>query len=378
MNKATGFPRARRSTLRTSLGLVMTLMTAAASAEQDAFAVHSAPLDQNDPTIQTAEVMPRADHAMILDIAEASDRAVAVGERGNILLSESRRDWRQVVGVPTRSTLTAVTAVDNQVWAVGHDGVILHSADGGLSWQRQRAEPFDPDSDELQSGAPLLDVLFTDALHGYVVGAYAQLLVTEDGGANWTQRNVLGKTAAEIAAAQSADNSQVNADTGTLDQGDLALDEETDPHFNAITRTGDGGFFIVAERGAAFRSTDQGLTWQRIQMPYQGSMFGVIGYESRHILCFGLRGNVYESFDLGNSWHRLETHTTLSIMGGVGFAEGGAVLVGANGLVLQRANAGDEFELSTHPDGNVLAAVIALSPAEFAIGGEIGLSIFGH
>lgn len=377
MNSAMAFQWVARSVLMVSLGVAAGGSLAADQAETG-FGALSTRLDANDPATQNAEIMPRASHAVILDIAESSDRAVAVGERGNILLSESRRDWRQVEGVPTRSTLTAVAAVDNEVWAVGHDGVIVHSGDGGLSWQRQRAEPFDPDSDDLRSGVPLLDVLFTDAEHGFAVGAYAQLLVTADGGATWTRRNVLGKTDAEISAAQAADNSVVNDDTGTLDQGDLALDEETDPHFNAIARSGDGSFFIVAERGSAFRSTDGGVNWQRIQLPYQGSMFGVIGYEGRHVLCFGLRGNVYESFDLGNSWHRLETGTSLSIMGGGGFADGGAVLVGANGLVLRRASGGDDFHLSTHPDGNVLAAVIALSPAEFAIGGETGLSTFSH
>ncbi len=367
-----------RPTVALGLGLVAAGLALAVASADAEFGVHSAPLDATDPATQNAEVMPRASHAMILDIAEASDRAVAVGERGNILLSESRRDWRQAEGVPTRSTLTAVAAVNNQVWAVGHDGVILHSSDGGQVWQRQRAEPFDPESDSLRSGAPLLDVLFTDELHGMAVGAYAQLLVTEDGGEHWVQRNVLGKTDAEIAADADADDTAVNDDTGTLDQDDLALDEETDPHFNAIARTGDGSFFIVAERGSAFRSSDQGLSWQRIQLPYQGSMFGVIGYEGRHVLCFGLRGNVYESFDLGNTWHRLDTETSLSIMGGAGFGQGGAVLVGANGLVLRREDGGSDFTASVHPDGNVLAAVIALSPAEFAIGGETGLSIFGH
>ncbi|MBK8284566.1 MAG: hypothetical protein IPK97_06570 [Ahniella sp.] len=81
-----------------------------------------------------------------------------------------------------------------------------------------------------------------------------------------------------------------------FDASDLDLDEETDPHLNAIARTGNGNLFIVAERGAAFRSRDDGgSTWERIQLPYEGSMFGVIGGEGDHVLSFGLRGNVYES-----------------------------------------------------------------------------------
>lgn len=335
-------------------------------------------LAADDSAILNSEMMPRATQSLILDIAEANDRAVAVGERGHVLVSESRRDWRQVANIPTRSTLTAVTAVGNHVWAVGHDSVILHSADGGLTWKRQYVAPFDKDSIELTNGAPLLDVLFLDEQRGYAIGAYSLMLVTRDGGATWNKQNVLGKTDDEILDQQSEDNSTVNDENWTFDQDDLALDEESDPHLNAIARTGDGSLFIVAERGAAFRSTDDAASWQRIQLPYEGSMFGVLGFEGRHVLCYGLRGNVYESFDLGESWHRIETGTTLSLMGGDQFDTGGVVLVGANGIVLSRASATEEFTAHSHPDGNVLAGVVSLSAAEFAIAGETGMSVFSN
>ncbi len=338
----------------------------------------SAALAPDDPAIQTAELMPRASRSLMLDIAESSDRAIAVGERGHILVSESRRDWRQIANVPTRSTLTAVAAVNNKVWAVGHEGVILHSADGGQTWARQRVAPFDKDNMDLTNGAPLLDVLFVDEMTGYAIGAYSLMLVTHDGGQTWNQQNVLGKTDDEILSQQSEDNSTINDENWTFDQEDLDLDEESDPHLNAIVRTGDGAFFIVAERGAAFRSTDDAASWERIQLPYEGSMFGALGFEGSHVLCFGLRGNVYETFDLGSTWTKLETGTSLSLMGGDSFDDGGAVLVGANGIVLSRNTANDAFKTSTHPDGNVLASVVSLSSAEFAVAGETGLSVFSN
>ncbi len=335
-------------------------------------------LAADDPVTQIAEMMPRATRSLMLDIAEAKDRAIAVGERGHILVSESRRDWRQIENVPTRSTLTAISAFGNHVWAVGHDSVILHSADGGLTWQRQYAAPFDKNSTELTNGAPLLDVLFTDEMHGFAIGAYSLMLVTADGGTTWTKQNVLGKSDNEILDQQSEDNSTVNEENWTFNQDDLALDEESDPHLNAIARTADGSFFIVAERGAAFRSVDGATTWERIQLPYQGSMFGVLGFEGRHVLCFGLRGNVYESSDLGDTWKKVETGTSLSLMGGDSYDAGGAVLVGANGIVLSRAGGSEPFRASTHPDGNVLSSVIAMSSAEFAVAGETGMSVFSN
>src|SRR5690606_11195724 len=124
-------------------------------------------VERVDPAMLPAEPAPLATRSLLLDIAEASQRAIAVGERGHVLLSESRHDWRQVEGVPTRATLTAVTTVGDHAWAVGHAQVILHSADGGLSWERQHVDAYDAeDFDDLANGAPLLDVLFLDQQHG--------------------------------------------------------------------------------------------------------------------------------------------------------------------------------------------------------------------
>lgn len=356
--------------MATALALATVLLAGLASGQLPSAATIT---DAVDPSVATAEMMPRAQHSMILDLVDGAERAVAVGERGQILVSESRKDWRQIENVPTRSTLTAVTAVGNQLWAVGHDGVILHSSDGGLAWQRQRAMPYDPDSTDLHNGVPLLDVLMLDASNGFAIGAYALMLRTSDGGATWTQVAVGGS--ADSGDEEIIDDAEAEGDdTWSMSADDTAIEGESDPHLNAIARTGDGSLFIVAERGAAFRSTDGGTTWQRLSLPYDGSMFGVIGFEARHVLAFGLRGNVFESLDLGDNWSRVESGETLSLMGGAGFANGGAVLVGANGIVLTRAQGNDALVQHTHPDVAVLSSVLILTPnGELMLAGENGL-----
>ncbi len=357
--------------MATALALATVLLAGLASGQLPSAAATIT--DAVDPSVATAEMMPRAQHSMILDLVDGAERAVAVGERGQILVSESRKDWRQIENVPTRSTLTAVTAVGNQLWAVGHDGVILHSSDGGLAWQRQRAMPYDPESTDLHNGVPLLDVLMLDASNGFAIGAYALMLRTSDGGATWTQVAVGGS--ADSGDEEIIDDAEAESDdTWSMSADDTAIEGESDPHLNAIARTGDGSLFIVAERGAAFRSTDGGTTWQRLSLPYDGSMFGVIGFEARHVLAFGLRGNVFESLDLGDNWSRVESGETLSLMGGAGFANGGAVLVGANGIVLTRAQGNDALVQHTHPDVAVLSSVLILTPnGELMLAGENGL-----
>ena len=95
-------------------------------------------------------------------------------------------------------------------------------------------------------------------------------------------------TTDDSAVAAKSDANESGKQTFTASQ--LKIGQEPTPHLNAIARTGSGALFIVGERGAAFRSRDSGATWQRLQLPYDGSMFGVIGYAADHVLAFGLRG----------------------------------------------------------------------------------------
>jgi photosystem II stability/assembly factor-like uncharacterized protein len=104
-------------------------------------------------------------------------------------------------------------------------------------------------------------------------------------------------------------------------------------------------------------------------------MFGVIGYQGRHVLAFGLRGNVLESQDLGDTWTAVQSGSDLSLMGGAGWAGGGAALVGANGVVLTRTAGEANLLRHTHPDAAVLASVLVLTPnGALVVAGENGVS----
>lgn len=345
---------------------------------------------QQSPSLSlTAETMPLTlNQGLFLDFAESSNRAIAVGERGHIAVSESRGDWRQIDNVPTRATLTGVAAVGDRAWAVGHDGTILASEDGGLTWQVQRLDvwkaaaedDFDAEFDPTQ-GAPLLDVIALDADHVVAVGAYSLMLVTRDGGRHWQKVDPNGAlTAPEEGAGPTgaaAQGDEDDQDDWLLDQNSLVLDDEEDPHLNGITRTPEGALLIVAERGSAFRSLDAGETWQRLSLPYDGSMFGVLALGKGHVLAYGLRGHVQESFDLGDTWTELDTGTELSLQGGGVLPDGSVLLVGSNGVLLHRPAGGDTFAQQVYTNERqetpVLTAVLPISAREVVVAGEKGL-----
>lgn len=348
-----------------------------------------APTTWLDPVGAPAEVLPRASQSLLLDIVRSGGRLIAVGERGDILHSDDGATWTQSE-VPTRATLTAISVVGDRAWAVGHDGVILRSDDRGITWKLQRSDPLDVATPSAQrdpkQGAPLLDVLFVDAEQGYAVGSYNLMLGTRDGGVTWTPLSLQGAApaaapamdgaadAATATAEDAASGEAAGADRYAFNEDELELGAESDPHLNGIARTGSGGLFIVSERGSAYRSRDGGATWQRLQLPYDGSMFGVIGYAGEHVLVYGLRGNVYESSDLGDHWKKVESGTEFSLIGGVALADDGAVLVGANGTVLARRGAGDAFKAEVDLAAGALAGALPMADDRVLVVGENGVS----
>ncbi len=318
-----------------------------------------------DPATSPAEMLDvaRIQRSLMVDAAEARDRAVIVGDRGHILVSESRSEWRQVP-VPTRTLLTAVSAVDNRLWAVGHDQVIVYSSDGGLTWTLQNSD--------IASEGPLLDVLFLDAERGFAVGAYGQFLSTTDSGATWTKEVISDRVAgADPLAAPIADMEE-GEDDSMLASTDVGEDEG-DPHLNAITRVS-AGLLIVGEAGAVYRSIDNGATWERSDLPYDGSMFALVPLDNGRVIAAGLRGNVFITGDLGRTWQAMNSGTEASLFGGTAVPGGRAVLVGASGTVLLAPADTLDLRLFTFGDGGTMSAAIPISESEFVLVGENGVA----
>lgn len=338
-----------------------------------------------DPALLDAEMMPRASRSLLLDAVHTSAGYFAVGERGHVLASEDGVTWRQATA-PTRSTLTSIASVDGVLWAAGHDGVIIHSTDGGQTWIRRRAAPWSYDIVDPSEGVPVMDVLFTDASNGFAIGAYSLMLVTSDGGVTWTPRTLAAlapAAAAEPDPVPAADDGAEPAATGddwTFSDEDLALDAESDPHLNAIARAGSGALVIAGERGTFLRSRNGGESWTSKRLPYEGSMFGVLSWQDDHILVYGLRGNVYESRDLGDSWTRVETGITTSLMGGYALENGGAVLVGANGAILFRPDASSPFTATAFETASgetpLLSGVLPMDGGGFLVIGDKGADLY--
>jgi len=331
-----------------ALSLPVPLLVHSASEEQ---ALNKATSYVNNNVLQVAAEMNNlVEKSVFLEIDNFQQRQIMVGEYGRILVRDNPNSVWVQANVPVQATITAVDFIDDKVaWAVGHQGVILKTIDGGNNWskmfdgiqltsllktsleaqvsflsaefERAQTSGMDEDSlDELEmqlddasykledltadAGIEIsfFDVLFNSADYGLVIGAYGAMLETQDGGNSW---QYIGY--------------QVPNPEGF--------------HLNALTMDDNSNIYIVGEAGLGMATSDQGKSWRSLNIDYLGSLFG-IEVNGPSLYSYGLRGNMFASQDQGETWKHLDTGVTNHIFSADWLNNQELLLVGAGGLKL--------------------------------------------
>ena len=274
----------------------------------------------------------RIEQMLTLAAAQAGERLVAAGERGQVFASaDGGRHW-QAVATPVAATLTALSfADDRRGVAVGHDAVILLSTDGGASWREVSSAP--------EAGAPLLAVRLLADGRGFALGAYGSMMTSHDGGESWEE------------AVASAD----------------------DRHLNAIAVFTDDTLVLAGEAGLLLRSDDGGAHWEELDSPYNGSFFGLQILADEVLLAYGMRGHIFRSADRGESWEEVDSTTEAALFASAMLADGRVVLTGQGGTVLLGDAAGRVFRAVDSGGTGVYAALLAQGDAVLLFG-EGGVS----
>lgn len=306
---------------------------------------------QADPLQRPARESALAAQRQITALAAVgSTRLVAVGQRGHVLLSDDGgANWKQSP-LPISSDLTAVQFVTPQKgFAVGHDGVVLTSDDGGQQWrklldgkalnervfQQLQEQPASEARDRLLGEAqrnadagpdkPLLDLYFSSAQDGFVVGAYNLLARTQDGGKTWES---------------------------WYDRSD-----NTDKLFNLYAiRAHKGTLFIAGEGGVLMKLDSTRQRFVRLETGYKGSFFGLLDTGDA-LIAHGMRGNALISRDGGTSWTALATGLQGSITASAKGPDGSLWLVDQIGRVVRSSDDGAHFKPVNLPTSVPLAAV---------------------
>lgn len=270
----------------------------------------------------------RPDRIVLMDIALAGNRLIAVGERGFTLVSDNEgKDWH-AHPTPVTRTLTGIAFKDDKTGvAVGHGGTVIRTEDGGEHWTPVPMDEAGPDS--------LLGVTWLGDDHFIAYGAFGLYFDSTDAGRTWQKR--------------------------------MVLSEDFDRHISQVIAVGNT-LVLAAESGTLLRSDDGGTTWTEIVSPYQGSFFGITYTKGGALLAFGMRGNVYRSSDLGATWTKVELGTTVALMAGRQLSSGRVLLVGNSGLLLDSKDEGQSLELHWSPDRKGFASFVQIGSRVILVG----------
>jgi photosystem II stability/assembly factor-like uncharacterized protein len=307
-----------------ALGLVGTLFAA-----PDAF---KDPLDTVAPRV-VRQLVSTPMNAVV----RAGDRLVAVGIHGLIVFSDDAgKTWTQAA-VPVASDLLDLSfPTPKDGWAVGHDGIVLHTRDGGGSWEkqldgrvtgRQLTEHFEAqvkagqedaqrylqDTQMNYTGGPgqaLLSVWFKDAQRGFIAGSFGTLLVTNDGGATWES---------------------------WVERVNVSMPV----HYYSIRGTR-YGVMMASEKGMVFRLDEAKRRFVQMPTGYAGTFFNLLETKDG-VLALGLRGTMYRLAGSAARWEKADSGVTAAFTGGTELSDGRALLVTQSGQLVTTQGDGEHF-----------------------------------
>jgi len=112
-----------------------------------------------------------------------------VGVYGTIFCTDDAgKTWKQQ-GLDEDRIYNSVFFLDrHRGWIVGEYGTILRTEDGGKEWKKQDCKDLVPIVDMEEYAPPLpslYDVYFTSKTRGWAVGLDGVIIFTQDGGENW-------------------------------------------------------------------------------------------------------------------------------------------------------------------------------------------------
>jgi photosystem II stability/assembly factor-like uncharacterized protein len=307
--------------------------------------------DHVDITIHHEEVSM---HRMIFILMLLSMTAVS---------GMAQPDWHWQNPIPQGNTLNAVDAISaTSVVAVGADGTILRTGDGGVNWTLTKCAA---------GAATLYDVHFPTTAVGYAVGAQGTILKSADGGLSWSPLasgvgstlygvSFLNKDTGMVVGAGGLIRRTLNggASWATMTTGTSA--DLYDASFKSTTLA-----IVVGDSNKILKSTTLGGSWVKKNVANSGYNRGVSffnttnGYAVGRDTCrLGLFGGQKVRFqyttDGGESW-------VIDTTGACGISFVGSLLnyavampgsattyvVGASGLIVKQTTLGGDWTNQT-------------------------------
>jgi len=194
---------------------------------------------------------------------------------------------------------------DKEGWAVGDHGIVYHTTDGGLNWEKQSAKTDDA----------LFSVSFADNRNGWIVGNRGIILHTTNGGKTWVKQKAPKDKALFTVKALSPEKVWAGGDWGTMlytEDGGKTWEDRTYPQdviIYSIDFYGQEEGWATGEFGTILHTTDGGRTWKAQKSGMESTagiesttLFSVSFTSPKEGLVVGIDGLILKTEDGGKTW----------------------------------------------------------------------------
>lgn len=224
----------------------------------------------------------------------------------------------------TAEVLLGVAFTDaNHGYAVGTNGVIRVTNNGGASWSAQASG----------TSSFLRDVYFSDASHGTIVGESGLILRTTDG-TNWTQQT-----------------------SGTLQ------------HLVHVNFANNDVGLACGQGGVILKTVDGGVAWTTQNSGTGVELPGVYMLDANTAVAVGFGGTLLRTTNGGASWGSVSVAGFAADLRSVHFSGSTGVAVSIGGGILRSTNAGQSWSAVSSGTSNDLYSVHFRDPnTVYAVG----------
>lgn len=222
--------------------------------------------------------------------------------------------------------LQDVCFVDEKTgWAVGANGLILKTIDGGKSWAKQ--EPEKPEQEPERRGpsrrrraVTFWSVNFRDKNEGFITGSSGAVLYTKDGGETWKRSEVDSRRRLLSLCMSDKKNGFVVGENNTrlkttdggmtweaINPGDRVRVGESRNNLEAVFFATQKLGWIVGSYGTMLRTKDHGKTWTEQEVDVTNNLFSIYFIDDKDGWIAGQEGVILHTADAGQNWEVQET-----------------------------------------------------------------------
>ena len=346
-----------RRTLTNSAGLLLALLLLLA-------ACHST--GESDGDLGTViDRLTQRDR--LYDVAFAGEQVWAVGFPGLILHSpDGGETWEAQEGGRGEALFDVEMLDETTGWIVGRNGLVLHTADGGGSWVPQ----------ETPTEMALYAVDFFSGQEGWAVGEFATVLKTTDGGGTWSLVTatlaVGGPSGPKIGAEAPPTEEPATVDPEIDDDDDDEGDDDWGDDFGdapGVDYGVDGG---DADEDVNLAGGGDG------PKIFDRHLGGVHVLGPGTVLAAGESGVILRTDDSGANWRKLDSGEWATLYG-IGYpagTDGPAFVAGSSGVMRRSTDRGTTWEkIETGTEQHLFRA--ASSGGRIFVVGRRGLLLAG-